>query len=185
MEPYLDDFAKSFAGNVRSLNKLERGQDFEEPGFASWDAFDAGDWDRSIALIPQKREAYSRQLAEAAERNILRRRLRVVEFPVTPYVQWEMFVLRLRVELGDLIRVLDARTVEDLERTDRIPELVILGDALVYEVLYDEGATIGARRCADPEVVADAVAGFDILYERGENFVEFFDREILPLAPPS
>src|SRR4051794_25453092 len=84
LQSYLDDFTQAFAGNVRSLSKLERGQDFEEPGFASWDAFDSGDWEQSIALIPQKREVYARQLAEAAERNIVRRRLRVVEFPVTP-----------------------------------------------------------------------------------------------------
>ncbi|MGH3323627.1 MAG: DUF6879 family protein, partial [Streptomyces sp.] len=98
---YHEDFYRFYEGDIGRVSKLERGQHFKERGFASWEAFAAGEWDRALSLIEEKRETYSRQLEAIARRDLVQRRLRVVEFPVTPYVQWELFVLRLRVMLGD------------------------------------------------------------------------------------
>ncbi|MEU6224027.1 DUF6879 family protein [Streptomyces sp. NPDC047042] len=183
---YHADFHRMRNSGIRFLNKLERGQNFKERGFASWEAFAAGDWDRALSLVDEKRDVYARQFRESAQLNILERRLRVVDFPVTPYVQWEMFVLRLRVELGDNIRVLDARKIADIERERPVPEVVILGDVVMYEVRYDaDGNAAGANRFADRALIRETLAGFDALYERGEEFHSFFDREIIPLAAPA
>ncbi|MFE4049347.1 DUF6879 family protein [Streptomyces sp. YIM B13518] len=183
---YHADFRRVYESGIRHLNKLERGQNFKERGFASWEAFAAGEWDRALSLIQEKRDVYARQFRTAARLGILERRLRVVEFPVTPYVQWELFVLRLRVELGDHIRVLDARGIADIEQSRPVPEVVILGDAALYEVLYDEdGNAAGANRFTDRALIRETSAGFDALYERGDDFHAFFDREIAPLAPPA
>ncbi|MFJ6660287.1 DUF6879 family protein [Streptomyces sp. NPDC091377] len=183
---YHADFRRAYSAGIEYLNKLERGQNFKERGFASWEAFAAGEWDQAISLVQEKRDVYAEQFREAARLNILQRRLRVVEFPVTPYVQWEFFVLRLRVELGDNIRVLDARKISDIEKDRPVPEVVILGDAAMYEVLYDDdGNAMGARRFSDPALIQETSAGFDALYERGDDFHDFFDREIAPLAPPA
>ncbi|KOT43130.1 hypothetical protein ADK41_06605 [Streptomyces caelestis] len=182
---YHADFRRVYESGIRHLNKLERGQNFKERGFASWEAFAAGEWDRALSLIQEKRDVYARQFRTAARLGILERRLRVVEFPVTPYVQWELFVLRLRVELGDHIRVLDARDIADIEQSRPVPEVVILGDDALYEVLYDEdGNAAGANRFTDRALIRETSAGFDALYERGDDFHAFFDREIAPLAPP-
>jgi hypothetical protein len=178
--PYLDDFNRNF-GNVGNIRKLERGQNFNERGFASWEAFAAGDWNTALALADERRDAY----VEFFKRPVAHRRLRVVEFPVTPYVQWEMQVLRLRVELGEQIRVLDTRTIVDVESDAAVPEIVILGDKVLYQVLYESGDAAGARRFTDPALVSEALADFDVLFARGEAFVEFFDREIRPLPPPA
>lgn len=183
---YHADFRRTRRSGIRFQNKLERGQNFKERGFASWEAFSAGDWDSALSLADEKRETYTQQFREAAQLNILERRLRVVEFPVTPYVQWEMFVLRLRVELGDNIRVLDARKIADIEREHLVPEVLILDEVVMYEVQYDEdGNAAGANRFADRALIRETSAGFDALYERGEEFHSFFDREIAPLAPPA
>lgn len=183
---YHADFHRIHGSGVRCLNKLERGQNFKERGFASWEAFAAGEWERALSLVEEKRDVYTRQFREAARLNILERRLRVVEFPVTPYVQWEMFVLRLRVELGDNIRVLDARKIPDIEKDRPVPEVVILGDVVMYEVCYDDdGNAAGANRFADRVLIRETLAGFNALHECGEDFHSFFDREIAPLAPPT
>lgn len=183
---YHADFRRIHGSGVRCLNKLERGQKFKERGFASWEAFAAGKWERALSLVEEKRDVYTRQFREAARLNILERRLRVVEFPVTPYVQWEMFVLRLRVELGDNIRVLDARKISDIEKDRPVPEVVILGDVVMYEVCYDDdGNAAGANRFADRALIRETLAGFNALYGHGEDFHSFFDREIAPLAPPA
>lgn len=183
---YHQDFRRIYESGIRSLRKLERGQNFKERGFASWEAFAAGDWDRALALVEEKRGVYAGQFAKAAELGILERRLRVVEFPITPYVQWELFVLRLRVELGDHIKVLDARQISEIERNHAVPEVVVLGDVAMYEVVYDhDGNAAGANRFTDPALIRETSAGFDALYARGEEFFGFFDREISSLAPPT
>lgn len=183
---YHEDFRRFYEGGIRFLNKLERGQHFKERGFPSWEAFSSGEWERAISLVDEKREIYAGQFEKAARLGILERRLRVVEFPITPYVQWELYVLRLRVELGDNIRVMDARKIADIEKVHPVPEVVILGGAVMYEVVYDgDGNAAGANRFTDPALIEEVSAGFDVLYERGEEFFAFFDREVAPLAPPA
>jgi uncharacterized protein DUF6879 len=182
---YHEDYYRVLKSGIGSQDKLERGQHFQERGFASWEAFAAGRWEEALELAGERRDAYARQFAEAEELGVVQRRLRVVEFPVTPYVQWELHVLRVRVEVGDRIRVLDARTIGDVERRHQVPEVLILGDAVLYEVQYDrEGNADGARRYRDPALIAETRQGFETLYAQGEPFTDFFEREIVPLPPP-
>ncbi|MFE7129422.1 DUF6879 family protein [Streptomyces sp. NPDC057638] len=182
---YHADLGRIYAGGIGFLNKLERGQHFQERGFPSWEAFAAGDWEGALTLAGERREDYAREIRRASQSGIQHRRLRVVEFPVTPYVQWELHVLRVRVEVGDDIRVLDARDISRIERIRLVPEVVILGDEVMYEVVYDDdGNADGANRYTDSSLIRETNAGFDALYERGEEFHDFFDREIAPLAPP-
>ncbi|MFJ1649211.1 DUF6879 family protein [Streptomyces sp. NPDC088258] len=182
---YHKEYYKTLKSGIDHLNKLERGQNFKERGFASWEAFAEGQWTQALSLIEERRNAYVQQVEEAGRLGILQRRLRVVEFPVTPYVQWELHVLRLRVEVGDRIRLLDAGTIMDIEQHRQVPEVVILGDRAMFEVRYDsDGNAAGADRYTDPELIAETSAGFEQLYARGEDYAGFFDREIAPLPPP-
>ncbi|MFC8066115.1 DUF6879 family protein [Streptomyces sp. NPDC057293] len=182
---YHADLSRLYSSGIGFLNKLERGQHFKERGFPSWEAFADGDWVRALSLAEERREDYAEEIRRASRLGITHRRLRVVEFPVTPYVQWELFVLRVRVGLGDDIKILDARDISNIERRRPVPEVVILGDAAMYEVMYDEdGNAAGAKRHTDRSLIRETNAGFDALYERGEEFHAFFNREIAALAPP-
>jgi hypothetical protein len=182
---YHEDFWRVYESGIRFQNKLERGQNFKERGFSSWEAFAAGKWTEALSLAEEKREAYARQSQRASELGVTERRLRVVEFPVTPYVQWELFVLRLGVELGKKIKVIDARKIADVEERRPVPEVVILRDVVMYEVVYDDdGNAAGANRYTNPELIKETSAGFNALYDRAEPFFDFFDREIAPLPPP-
>ncbi|MFI5758125.1 DUF6879 family protein [Streptomyces sp. NPDC051569] len=183
---YHEEYYRTLKSGIGHLNKLERGQNFKERGFASWEAFAAGHWDEALSLIEERRDAYVQQVKEVDRLGVLQRRLRVVEFPVTPYVQWELHVLRLRVEVGDRIHLLDARTIADIEKHHPAPEVVILGDAAMFEVRYDsDGNAAGANHYTDPELIAETSAGFDELYAQGEKYADFFDREIALLPPPT
>jgi hypothetical protein len=182
---YHADLGRVYSSGIDFLNKLERGQHFKERGFPSWEAFADGDWEGALSLAEERREDYAEELRQAARLGVRHRRLRVVEFPVTPYVQWELFVLRVRVDLGDDIKVLDARDISNIERSRPVPEVVILGDVAMYEVVYDEdGNAAGANRYTDRSLIRETNVGFDTLYERSEGFYDFFDREIVTLPPP-
>ncbi|MET8657945.1 DUF6879 family protein [Streptomyces griseus] len=183
---YLADFGRVHRGDIGLLAKIERGQTFKEPGSPSWEAFASGDWAGSLRLIQDERDSVSAYFRDTARRGLAFRRIRVVEFPVSPYLQWEMNVLRLRSELGEDIRVLDARRISALERDAPLPEVVLLGRSVMYAVIYDDelkGA--GARRFTDTEQIGQTTREFEALYAMGEGFAEFFEREIAPLAPPT
>jgi hypothetical protein len=183
---YLEDFGRFYGGDIRLLAKIERGQTFKEQGSPSWEAFARGDWPGALRLIEAERDSVAAYFQDAARRDLVFRRLRIVEFPVTPYLQWEMHSFRLRSQLGEEIRVLDAREIAEWERDVPFPEVVVLGNAVMYAVIYDEelkGA--GARRFTDSEEIATTLAEFASLYRAGEEFSEFFEREIAPLGPPA
>lgn len=114
------------------------------------------------------------------------RRLRVVEHPVTPYLQWEMQYFRLLAEAGEDLRVVDASTVRHLETDRLLPEIVILGDRVLFEVLYDtEGTAYGARRIDDADAIAEATREVAGLYADAEPLLDYFERVIAPLPPPA
>lgn len=178
-DEYLDDFWPNFRNIDEVFWKLERIQSFREAGQASWVAMMAGDWERSLKLIDDERGgAYERG-------SFVRRRIRVVEEPITPYLQWEMHVLALRVADAEQVRVLDAGEVAELEVGRRLPELVVLGTSVMYEVTYDAAGThSGARRIDDRDVIAACRGELDKLFSVGEDFRTYYEREIVPLPAP-
>ncbi|MGW2330813.1 DUF6879 family protein [Streptomyces sp. NPDC001700] len=166
--------------------KLERQQRFREPGFASWEAFARGDWDASLRLIEEERD-YLREFSQDVERHrITLFRVRVVERPIAPYLQWELHLLRLRAECGEKIRVIGPEHLGELERSGPLPELLTLGDRTTYQIRYsDEGILDGAVRFTDPATTARCRALTRDLYAAGEDLTSYFAREVAHLPPPS
>ncbi|TMR32629.1 hypothetical protein ETD85_22375 [Nonomuraea zeae] len=163
--------------------KLERIQSFRQAGEPSWAAMMEGDWHRSLKLV-DARPVPGGKPGRRAE-SVVRRRIRVVEQPVTPYLQWEMHLLAPRVAAAEKVRVLDSAEVADLEIDRPLPELVVLGSLVMYEVTYDSaGAHSGARRIDDREVIAACRGELDKLYAVGEDFRTYYEREIVPLPAP-
>jgi hypothetical protein len=165
--------------------KLERRQHFREPGFASWEAFARGDWDTALRLIEDEREYLTEFSAKAGQLGIVLYRVRVVEVPINPYLQWELHLLKLRAECGELIRVLTGDQVSAYEADGPLPEMVSLGSSALYHVLYDDaGELTGAVRVTDPSAVATAAELARHLYTQGDDLATFFERVVAPLTPP-
>ncbi|MFD0851205.1 DUF6879 family protein [Actinomadura adrarensis] len=182
---YAADARPRFADIEDVFWKLERGQTFRELDDPGYDAFARGDWTQALKIEHEAREAVRRHYAKVAESGYEPRRLRIVESPVSPYLQWEMHALRIRAEEGERIRVLAAGAVADRERTGPLPEVIILGTKALYRVLYDEsGAACGARRVLDTDVIEHCRVDMDDLWALGEDLMAYFAREIAPLPPP-
>lgn len=82
--------------------------------------------------------------------------------------------------------MLDARKISDLEREAPVPEVVILGASVMYDVVYDDELKgSGARRFTGPDQANRTTPEFEALYAMSEGFPHFFDREIAPLDPPT
>jgi hypothetical protein len=185
-DAYLSDYRREYERIDDAFWKLERGQTFREIGDASWEAFAGGDWDLSLELNEADR-ATAMEMAENDRKHGIRtNRIRVVELPVSPYVQWEMQFFRLLVEAGQELRVLDARELRDHERHQPLPELALLGSRVLYQVLYEsDGTPCGARRIDDPGIIRACRAELAALFARGEPLMDFFSREIAPLPAPA
>jgi hypothetical protein len=165
--------------------KLERLQHFEEEGSDSREALRRGDWEAALGLMEARRDALRRAAQEDERRGSPFRRVRVVEEPLTPYMQWELHSLRQRAQCGHGIRVIQADVVAAAESDGRLPELVILDNRTLYCVLYTEaGVAEGAVRFTDPDIVRPWVAYIRDAYLAGEDVVSYFDRAVAHLAAP-
>ncbi|MEU8329345.1 DUF6879 family protein [Micromonospora sp. NPDC048839] len=186
LEDYWADFEDRFwqTGDP-GFWKLERQQTFKEPGDEGWRAFADGRWEDSLRILDARRPEFQSYYRRIVVSGFATRRVRVVEEPFTPYLQWELHVLRLRHECGGLTRVVGADAVAAAESGGRVPEIYTLGTEVMYEAVYDaDGVLAAARRWRDPDLVASCQSFIESLYQGGEPLDEFFARVVAPSGPP-
>jgi hypothetical protein len=164
--------------------KLERRQHFEEDD-ASRDALRRGDWEEALRILEEERADVRAMGEEDARRGSIFRRVRIVEEPLSPYMQWELHSLRLWDECGIPVHVVTANAVAPAEARGELPELVILGGHTMYQVLYtDTGVPDGGIRYTEPALVESWESYIEQLYEHGENIQSYFTRHVAHLPPP-
>jgi hypothetical protein len=165
--------------------KLERLQHFEEVDDESREALREGDWPKVLRLFEAERGTLLATAREESARGSVFRRVRVVEEPLTPYVQYELHWLRLNAECGHHIRVLPAAAVAASEADGLLPELTLLDGTVLYRVVYTEaGRPNGAVRYTDPGTVRGWADYLRDAYAAAEDVQSYFDRAVAPLPPP-
>jgi hypothetical protein len=183
---YKRDFRERRAAiRDRESWKLERRQHFEETNDDSREALRRGDWAEVLRLFEAEREALRRSAREDESRGTAFRRIRVVQEPLTPYVQWELHWLRLSAECGHPVRVLPAPALAASESAGLLPEVVILGGRTLFQVLYTTaGVPDGAVRFTDPAVVQPWTDFLRHAYAVAEDIQDYFARAVAHLPPP-
>lgn len=165
--------------------KLERRQHFEEQNNPSWDAVCRGEWEEALRLFEDRRDSLIASAHEDNRKGHRFHRVRVVEKPLTPYMQWELHSQRQRAECGERIRVVTAQQVAASESTGLVPEVVVLGSCILYRVVYTEsGVPDGAIRYDDRALVERWDRYLRALYAVGEDVITYFEREVAHLPPP-
>ncbi|PNG92881.1 DUF6879 family protein [Streptomyces malaysiensis] len=132
--------------------KLERRQYFEEQGSPSRDALRRGDWEEAVRLFADRRDTLAATAQEDERRGYAFHRVRVVEKPLTPYVQWELHSQRQRAEYGQRIRVVPAAQVAASEGTGPLPEVVV-GAAAPSSKFCTPKRGLRMARSATPTVI--------------------------------
>ncbi|MFS7873080.1 DUF6879 family protein, partial [Streptomyces asiaticus] len=145
-----------------------------------------GDWEEALRLLADRRDTLAATAEEDERRGYAFHRVRVVERPLTPYVQWELHSQRQRAEYGQRIRIVPAEQVAASEDTGPLPEVVVLGGHTLFQVLYTEaGVANGAIRYTDRDLVERWENYIKALYAVGEEVISYFDREVAHLDPPT
>jgi hypothetical protein len=185
-----DDYVASVEKDYQHVGdpgfwKLERRQCFQEPEMPSWRAFASGDWFEAVRLAQELRPALEAEYRQDAELGIRSWWIKVVEFPISPYIQWAFEPLRVRAQSGERMRVVRAEQIEEYEQDEPLPEMITVGADVMYDINYDdEGRPAGGTRIDDPAVVARCQRFIARLYAIGEDVDTFYRREIARLAPP-
>ena len=171
---YYADFEQTFWA-ATSFWKLERAQTFAEPGNASWEAFDRGDWNEALRLLEAELPAMRERQKRIAAAGFMARRVRIVEFPITPYLQWELHSLAIRDECGGPVRVLPATEIAAAEADEALPEITTVGEDVLYQAVYDDSGVLAAvYRFSDREVIRRCRELIVGLFEEAEPLAEFF-----------
>jgi hypothetical protein len=184
---YYADFEDHFR-RTREFWKLERGQTFAEPGDPSWEAFDEGDWEGAMRLLEGRRRDLRKYHQVATAAGTLTRRARIVSLPLTPYLQWELNLLKIRDETGGPVRIVDVSEVASLEDQGPLPEIYTMDCVVMYQAVYDDrGVLEHALKYTDEALIRRCRDFISALYENGEAISSFFGREVayLPPARPS
>ncbi len=183
---YYVDFERHFwAIDATGFWKLERQQFFQEPGYDSWEAFARGDWAESLRLLEAGRADMAAYHRRIADHGFTACRVRVVEEPITAYLQWELHALRIRDECGGPVRVVGPEQVKPLEDSGPLPEIYTLGSAVMYQAVYDEhGILAAARRFTDPDLISRCRQVITDLYHQGEPLADVFTRSVAGLPAP-
>jgi hypothetical protein len=186
LDPYLDDFEQRFwVARGQNVWKLERQQHFRQPESKSWSAFSRGDWDEAINLLERNRSAIEDEFRQVAEVGIMVRRVRVVETPIVPYLQWELHSLNLRAQCGEHIRVVGPEQIDQFEQREPLPEIVTLDGNAMYKIMYtDQGILDGAVQFTDPGIVGRCQGFIERLFDTGEDLATYFARNVAGLKPP-
>ena len=185
-DAYYAEFKKNF-WSITDLGfwKLERQQVFKEPGYDSWEAFARGDWDESMRLLETGRTDLEDRHRKIAELGFTTARARIIEEPISAYLQWELNALRIRDECGDPVHVVRTEQVALFETNGPLPEITLLGTNAMYEVVYDdEGVFDHAVRYVDRDLILRCQRLVGDLFEAGEPLKQYFEREVAPLPPP-
>lgn len=184
-DAYQRDFAEREAQiQGRDSWKLERLQHFEEDD-PSRDALRRGEWKEALRLLDEERPAAVAAGEEDARRDTAFHRLRIVEEPLTPYMQWELHSLRLWDECGTPTRVLTTDKLNQAEVGGMLPELVVLGGRTLYQVCYTgAGALDGAVRYTEAALVESWESYIKRLYAAAEGTQSYFARRVAHLPPP-
>ncbi|WP_369033236.1 DUF6879 family protein [Streptomyces adonidis] len=187
LDAYYADFEKHF-WNSATLGfwKLERQQTFKEPGYDSWEAFARGAWDESLRLLEAGRADMAEYHHKIDRHGFTARRIRVVEEPLSDYMQWELHALRIRDQCGGTVHVIRADQVTQFEDDGPLPEIYTLGSHVMYQAVYDEqGILESVRKFVDPDLILRCQGFLESLYNAGEPLADWFDEHVAPLPPPS
>jgi hypothetical protein len=186
LKDYIADYQRVAEQLTAPIWKLELGQVFREPGNPSWEAYTDGRWEDALQHLQKSSEELSEYFAALRAQGSGFFRVRAVARPLSSYLQWEAHALNRRYLAGEQIRIVSTAAITALRSGHgEVPELVVLGQLTGYAVDYGtDGTPRGATKFDDPGAIARCRKLIEALYQRGEEFGAFFEREVLPLAPP-
>jgi hypothetical protein len=130
-------FAQAWAGLKSRFLKLECWQTYvEAEANQSQEAYNRGDVPKARELLQHEAEADQRLYEEVRQRGINYVRLRLVQEPLTPYLEYELIGYQIRATMGENIEVVHCDAKLQLPNEDYFDYLLFDHDAAL---IHDYG----------------------------------------------
>lgn len=179
---YLRDYSEVRAMHASDSLKLEAAFEFSEPSNTSFRAFEGGDLQSALTSMTEMRKGMVEEYDGLKQRGVVPRRLRIVPSgALTDYLEWELQVLFLRALAGEDIRVGLECPRELKFEAGIIPELLFIGDQILWQVLYDTETrqNIGALRAiAEPAVLTSLWLTLGEAQRNSEPLLDWLPRNV-------
>lgn len=172
---YVADFYKKYESATTRIRKWESRQTFREPGNDSWEAFQTDNWQEAMRLAVEPDEQLEKFYRIAKNRGVAFQRCRLIKLPLTPYLQWELALLRLRTPMGETVRLLGLPPADESHI-----ELISIDEHYLYEISYDDhGELVGARRTQSRQPLESYCRFFDANFAVGVGLSDW-DQHLMP-----
>ena len=186
LDSYRADFRVRAAHARSGIWKLERRQYFRQPEDESWRAYADGEWTRSLEVLDAEQPDIAEELGAFAADGVRVHRLRIADTPLSGYLHWELHSLLIRQRCGEDIRVAPPESVHQFEAHAPVPEVLVVGDSAVYEILYnEEGMLCGGVLHTEPGAIDGCRTAIAALHARAEPLPDYFERAVAGLSAPS
>lgn len=174
----LDEFMSLFSLSWRRTEsrfiKLECWQTYQEiTASASQEAYDRGDRAKAAELLRQEAEADRPLYADIETRDIDYARIRLVQFPLTDYLRYELIAYQIRVEMGERIEFVRFDAGRPLPNADCFDFLLFDCHTALIHDYGDVGRQSGGWVTRDPEVIASLERTVLALRAESVSWTEF------------
>ena len=137
-DEFLDAFAKEWSSLTTRFVKVECLQTYDESDDPSYQAFIDGKIDDARALLKDAYESQRQFYLKAQESCVSLIRIRIVQYPISEYLAWELEAYKIAASLGEEILVVDQF---DLQRTgvvDRVHDFLLFDTRSLFVHDYDD-----------------------------------------------
>jgi hypothetical protein len=154
----MQGFGRAFGDCWRSARtgmlKVEAWQTYQEPGTRSLRAFKNGDYREVRDLVSEEARLDDFVYDDVRDKGRHFTRFRLVELPLSEYLEWEFWNYRIREELGEVVLVIDKT-----DSTDELPSrsyfdfLLFDGDAALIHDYGTDGLQVGGWLATSDDVL--------------------------------
>ncbi|GII75728.1 hypothetical protein Sru01_07100 [Sphaerisporangium rufum] len=154
----LDEFGQEFAAAWsrigRRFLKVECWQTYQElDGTRSQEAYRRGDVERALELLEQEAEADRPLYEDVRIRGLEYCRIRLVQEPLTPYLDYELLAYRIRAKLGEIIEIVRCAMTSSLPNDEFFDFLLFDRRTALIHDYGDTGRQAGGWLIDDPAVL--------------------------------
>lgn len=155
----LDEFGSRFADAWSRLQfrflKLECRQTYQERATnKSQDAYNKGEVDKARELLRQEAEADRSLYKDVQTRGLDYARIRLIQEPLTAYLEYELMAYRIREDMGEIIEVVRCAGELDLPNDKYFDFLLFDRHTALVHDYGDEGLQSGGWLTTDSDVIA-------------------------------
>lgn len=157
-DKYMSEVQSAWDNAARQFLKVEVLQAFEEPGDPSYEALRRRDFKEAVRLVRERVAAQEGMYREGIRRGMEIVRLRVVEWPLTEYLRYEIMAYVVAETIGERVLVIERESLRpEVERELR--EFNMFDQRIAFLLDYTpEGLFRGAWRVEAPSEVARLIA---------------------------